>query len=70
MNGTEPRNRVRGRGRWESPCALGSAGQQDSAGSPERKLVGIKFRGGRRSGPVLRQKTERAPGTDGSGSWA
>lgn len=42
MNGTGPANPGRGlgRGRWESSCAPGSSGQQDCAGSRERKLVG------------------------------
>eukprot|EP00070_Physeter_catodon_P037380 XP_028344274.1 cyclic AMP-dependent transcription factor ATF-3 isoform X4 [Physeter catodon] len=38
--GKERASRGRARGRWGSPCPPRSAGRQDSAGSPERKLVG------------------------------
>lgn len=72
MNGTEPGNRGRGRDRRESPYALGSAGQQDSRTARQRRQPGAKvswdkFRGGGRSGPVLRQKTERTLALPGVG---
>lgn len=64
MNGTEPGNRGRGCDRRESPYALGSAGQRRQPGA---KVSWDKFRGGGRSGPVLRQKAEWAPALPGVG---